>query len=85
MNMFGQILDIVYTQKGERRRRRYLWVYSGGAISRYPEGQSILQIMFDTDPDTERLKHLNKIVLDELDIIAANGPRESDFSKVKSI
>jgi MreB/Mrl family cell shape determining protein len=41
------------------------------------------QITFDTDPDTDRMRHLNKIVLDELENIATNGPRESDFSKVK--
>ena len=83
MSMFDQILDIVYTEKVREEEGGTYGVYSGGSISRYPEGQSILQIMFDTDPDTERLKHLNKIVLDELDNIVANGPRESDFSKVK--
>jgi DNA ligase (NAD+) len=42
-----------------------------------------MNITFDTDPDTDRMRHLNKIVLDELENIATNGPRESDFSKVK--
>lgn len=83
MSMFDQILDIVYTEKIREEEGGTYGVYSGGSISRYPEGQSMLQITFDTDPDTDRMRHLNKIVLDELENIATNGPRESDFSKVK--
>jgi zinc protease len=41
----------------------------------------VLQIMFDTDP--EKKDHLNTIILKELEGIAVNGPRESDFIKVK--
>lgn len=83
MSIFDQILDIVYTEKVREEEGGTYSVYSGGSISRYPEGQSMLQIMFDTDPDTVRMKHLNQIILDELDSIVVNGPREGDFSKVK--
>jgi zinc protease len=37
--------------------------------------------MFDTDP--EKMTHLNQIIIDVLKDIAANGPREADFTKVK--
>ena len=37
--------------------------------------------MFDTDP--EKMAHLNEIIHNVLKEIAANGPREADFSKVK--
>ena len=37
--------------------------------------------MYDTDP--AKMEKMNTIVLDELQSIADNGPRETDFSKVK--
>ncbi|WP_298651382.1 M16 family metallopeptidase [uncultured Proteiniphilum sp.] len=81
MSMFDQILDIVYTEKVREEEGGTYGVYAGGSISRYPEGQTILQIMFDTDP--EKMEHLNRIILDVLGEIASNGPRETDFTKVK--
>ncbi|MCW1735348.1 M16 family metallopeptidase [Anaerorudis cellulosivorans] len=81
MSMLGQILDIVYTEKIREDEGGTYGVYAGGGISRYPKNQSLLQIMYDTDP--VKMEKLNAIVLDELKLIAANGPRETDFSKVK--
>jgi zinc protease len=81
MSMFDQILDIVYTEKVREEEGGTYGVYAGGSISRYPEGQTILQIMFDTDP--EKMEQLNQIILDVLEDIAQNGPREADFAKVK--
>lgn len=81
MSMFDQILDIVYTEKVREEEGGTYGVYAGGSISRYPEGQTILQIMFDTDP--ERKEHLNQIVLSILKDFAVDGPRETDFAKVK--
>jgi len=81
MSMFDQILDIVYTEKVREEEGGTYGVYAGGSISRYPEGQTLLQIMFDTDP--EKMEHLNQIILDVLKDIATNGPRETDFTKVK--
>lgn len=81
MTMLDQILDIVYTEKVREEEGGTYGVYAGGSISRYPEGQTILQIMFDTDP--EKMEHLNQIVINELHTIAADGPREGDFVKVK--
>ncbi len=83
MSMLDQILDIVYTEKVREEEGGTYGVGTGGSIARYPEGQTMLQIMFDTDPDTERMEHLNGIILNELKEIATNGPRESDFTKVK--
>ncbi|MEA4948457.1 MAG: insulinase family protein, partial [Petrimonas sp.] len=50
-------------------------------ISRYPKGQSVLQIIYDTDP--AKMEALNAIIHSELKSIADNGPRAEDFSKVK--
>ena len=81
MTMLDQILDIVYTEKVREEEGGTYGVYAGGSISRYPEGQTILQIMFDTDP--EKVDHLNRIVINELHAMASDGPREGDFTKVK--
>ena len=81
MSMFDQILDIIYTEKVREEEGGTYGVYAGGSISRYPEGQTVLQIMFDTDP--EKMEHLNQIVLNVLKEFAVDGPRETDFMKVK--
>ena len=81
MSMFDQILDIIYTEKVREEEGGTYGVYAKGAISRYPEGQTILQIIFDTDP--EKMEHLNQIVLNILKEFAEDGPRDSDFARVK--
>lgn len=80
MSIFDQILSIVYTEKVREDEGGTYGVYSGGSISRYPEGQTVLQIMYDTDP--AKMEYLNEIIHRELKDIAVNGPREADFNKV---
>lgn len=81
MSIFDQILDIVYTEKIREDEGGTYGVSSSGSISRYPENQTMLQIVFDTDP--AKMEHLNSLVHKELFDIAANGPRDVDFQKVK--
>lgn len=81
MDIFDQILDIVYTEKVREDEGGTYGVSSRGSIARYPENQTILQIVYDTDP--AKMEHLNAIVHKELKDIAVNGPREADFNKVK--
>ena len=81
MSVFDQILDIVYTEKVREDEGGTYGVSSRGSISRYPQNQTILQIIYDTDP--AKMEHLNAIVHKELKDIAVNGPREEDFNKVK--
>ena len=81
MSMFDQILDIVYTEKIREDEGGTYGVSSRGSIARYPENQTILQIVYDTDP--AKMEQLNTIVHKELKDIAVNGPREADFKKVK--
>ncbi len=81
MSMLDQILDIVYTEKIREDEGGTYGVYTNGSISRYPENQTVLQIIFDTDP--AKMEKLNAIIKNELKGIAANGPRSVDFSKVK--
>lgn len=81
MSVFNQILDIVYTEKVREDEGGTYGVSSNGSISRYPENQTILQIVYDTDP--AKMEHLNTIIHKELKDLAVNGPREADFKKVK--
>ena len=81
MSIFDQILDIVYTEKVREDEGGTYGVSSRGSIARYPANQTILQIMYDTDP--AKMEHLNAIVHKELKDIAVNGPRVEDFNKVK--
>ena len=81
MSIFDQILDIVYTEKVREDEGGTYGVYSKGSIARYPENQTILQIIYDTDPT--KMEYLNEIIHKELKDIAVNGPREEDFNKVK--
>ena len=81
MDIFDQILDIVYTEKVREDEGGTYGVSSRGSIARYPENQTILQIVYDTDP--AKMEHLNAIVHKELKDMAKNGPREADFNKVK--
>lgn len=81
MSMFDQILRIVYTEKVREDEGGTYGVGVRGGVSRYPEGQSILQINYDTDP--AKMEALNEIIHRELKAIADNGPRAEDFSKVK--
>lgn len=81
MSIFDQILDIVYTEKVREEEGGTYGVYTQGGISRYPKGQTSLQIIYDTDP--AKMESLNVIVRNELQSIVENGPRLEDFSKVK--
>ncbi|HBL33672.1 MAG TPA: peptidase M16 [Porphyromonadaceae bacterium] len=81
MSMFEQILRIVYTEKVREDEGGTYGVGTNGSIARYPEGQTLLEISFDTDPD--KANHLNEIVEKELKAVAEQGPRQEDFTKVK--
>ena len=80
-NMLQQILRIVYTEKVREEEGGTYGVSVSGNISNYPEGQSMLQIYFETEP--AKSGYLNKIVHGVLQDMAEDGPREVDFNKVK--
>jgi zinc protease len=81
MNMLEQILDIVYTEKIREEEGGTYGVSTLGSISRYPKNQTMLQIIYDTDPSL--MEKLNNIVIEELHSIADYGPKSKDFNKVK--
>ncbi len=81
MDMFQQILRIIYTEKIREDEGGTYSVQVSGEISSYPLGQSSVQISFDTN--TGEKYRLNQIVQQELENLAKNGPRIEDFNKVK--
>ncbi|MFA6701102.1 MAG: insulinase family protein [Dysgonamonadaceae bacterium] len=81
MSMLDQILEIVYTEKIREEEGGTYGVSTMGSISRYPENQTMLQIIYDTDPSL--MEKLNDIVFNELNSIANKGPQNKDFNKVK--
>jgi zinc protease len=81
IDFLQQILRIIYTEKIREDEGGTYGVSVGANISNYPEGLSILQISFQTQPGKE--KSLNDIVHKELQNLAASGPRAEDFNKVK--
>ena len=81
MSMLSQILDILYTEKIREDEGGTYGVRVYGRIADYPQGQTTLQIYFDTN--NEKMLYLNDIVLNEFNNIAEQGPRPEDFAKVK--
>ncbi|WP_108822433.1 pitrilysin family protein [Dysgonomonas sp. Marseille-P4361] len=76
-----QILDIVYVRTVREEAGGTYGVGVGASISRIPEGQTMLQMQFDTDP--ERVSTITPIIDREVRNIAENGPEEEDFQKVR--
>ncbi len=79
--MLKQILDIVYMEKVREDEGGSYGIQTSAYISQFPEGQTMLQTSFDTDP--EKREKMNNIVKDELKSITVSGPRQDDFNKTK--
>ena len=72
-------MDQVYTATVREDEGGTYGVSSGGSISDNPEGETIFQIFYQTDP--EKVDKLNKIIYAELDKVAKNGPDKEMFDK----
>jgi len=81
LSFLKQILDIVYVRTIREEAGGTYGVSTGASISRIPDGQTTLQMSFDTDH--ERVATISPIVDREVKKIADNGPEEADFQKVK--
>lgn len=77
--MLKQILDLVYMEKVREDEGGTYGVQTSAQISPFPEGQTILQVYFDTDP--AKREKMNSIVRNELKRIKEVGPRPEDFKK----
>lgn len=81
MSALKQILDIVYVRTVREEEGGTYGVGVGAGIQRIPDGETLMQIYFDTDP--EKAEKLNALVHRELNEIANNGPKAEDLQKVK--
>ena len=81
LTMFKQILDLVYMEKVREDEGGTYGVQTSAQISSFPEGRTVLQTYFDTDP--AKRAQMNSIVHNELKRIAETGPRPEDFNKTK--
>lgn len=81
LSALKQILDIVFVRTIREEAGGTYGVGTRTDISRIPEGQTKLQMSFDTDP--ERVATISPIISRDIKEIAENGPDEADFQKVK--
>ncbi|MDR1331974.1 MAG: insulinase family protein [Tannerella sp.] len=80
-SMLKQILDLVYTEKVREDEGGSYHVGVGVNMADFPQGRTVMQISFDTDPALK--DRLAAIVRDELAAIVQNGPRDADFVKTR--
>lgn len=78
-SLLKQALDLVYTEKVREDEGGTYGVQTSAQVSPFPEGQTILQVYFDTDP--AKREKMNGIVRNELKRIKEVGPRPEDFKK----
>ena len=79
MEVLGGVMDQVYTATVREDEGGTFGVSSGGSFSDNPEGETIFQIFYQTDP--EKVDKLNKIIYAELEKVAKNGPDKEMFDK----
>lgn len=81
LSVLKQVLDMVYVETIREEEGGTYGVRSQVSIDRIPDGQTLIQMTYDTDP--EKVSSLNPIIYRELKNIADNGPKEENFKKVK--
>ncbi|GHT38642.1 zinc protease [Bacteroidia bacterium] len=81
VNALKQVLDIVFQRAVRDEAGGAYGVRAQVGLQRIPEGLTMLQISFDTDP--ERASGITPLVAREIKKIAEEGPEASDFQKVK--
>ena len=79
--MLEQVLDLVYMEKVREAEGGTYGVSASVSISSFPEGETGLQVYFDTDPN--KWERMSEITATELRRIADEGPREVDFNKTR--
>lgn len=78
-SLLSQILDLVYTETIREAEGGSYGVYAGVSLSDFPKGQITLQVFFDTDP--EKWENMVRIVDEEIQRIATDGPKSEHLTK----
>lgn len=81
MSMLEQVLNLVYTEKVREQEGGTYGVHVGGEISKFPKEEFQLQVFFQTDP--AKKDKLTKIIFNEANALAKDGPSEENLTKVK--
>lgn len=79
MDVLSAVMDQVYTATVREDEGGTYGVSSSGSISDIPEGESIFQIYYNTNPG--QVDDLNKIIYRELEKVAKEGPEKEMFDK----
>ena len=80
MDMFGQIMDIVYT---ETIREQEGGTYGVGTSASISDVNNEWMFLFGFDTNVEKQAYLTERAKEELMNVVKNGVREADFNKVK--
>ena len=78
-SLLSQIMDLVYTETIREAEGGSYGVYAGVSLSDFPKGQTTLQVFFDTDP--EKWENMVRIVDEEIQRIATDGPKSEHLTK----
>lgn len=78
-SLLSQIMDLVYTETIREAEGGSYGVYAGVSLSDFPKGQTTLQVFFDTDP--EKWENMVRIVDEEIQRIATEGPKSEHLTK----
>lgn len=81
LSFMTQILNMVYTEEVREKEGGTYGVSCYGALKKYPKEELLMQIVFQTGP--EKKEKLAGIVIDELNKISTEGPKEEHLQKAK--
>lgn len=81
MGMIADILRMRYTESLREQEGGTYGVSTRGGVSSKPIQEATLQMSFDTDPKLQ--EKMIALIHSEVDSICKNGPKTSDFQKVK--
>lgn len=82
MDVIGQLLQIVYTEKVREEKGGTYGVQVSGLLQHHPYDEALLRIAFQTDP--QKYEALIPIVYEQLRKMAEEGPSQEDLDKVKA-
>lgn len=80
-SMLSRILNLVYTEKIREDEGGSYHVMVNFSLEKYPREEFYVEIMFETDP--AKREKLMKIVFDEIEAMATNGPSKNNMNKTK--
>lgn len=81
MSMYGQVMDMVFTEEIREKEGGTYGVGANGQIDKFPKEEALFQIFYQTDPG--KFEHLNGMIDKLMDKMAKEGPDAEKLTKVK--